>query len=402
MKRALLGCLLLTWAGCGDDDGDSSLDFGPGPDTGVRCASDADCDDGVFCNGAERCMPGAPLRNAQDCVAGDDPCGETDSCDEAMDMCEPCIDADEDGACAAVDCDDEDPARYPGNTEVCDAMGVDEDCDETTFGTKDDDEDGYVDDACCNDVGGEPVCGRDCDDDDSRVFWGSGEFCDGLDNDCNGAVDEGVTGTYYPDLDGDGFGDRDGTPALACYATLTRRPTMVDCDDGDPLVFPGAGERCGNSIDDNCDGTVDENCTCSSGETRTGGCPLPGRCRDADAVCVGGLFQCAASPGPVDETCNGVDDDCDGLLDEGVSIVCYEDADDDGWPHSHAAVAIACADDGRGDVGGCPEGLTNRVPEGTLDCHGDDPDISPDADGEVCGNLLDDDCNRQVDDGCED
>jgi len=56
------------------------------------------------------------------------------------------------------DCDDVDPNRHPGMTEVCDSD--DEDCDTTTFGNRDQDGDGFVDSACCNDTD----CGNDCDD----------------------------------------------------------------------------------------------------------------------------------------------------------------------------------------------------------------------------------------------
>ncbi len=78
------------------------------------------------------------------------------TCDEAADECEPACDTipDSDGdghvsiSCGGDDCDDGDPNRYPGNTEVCDARGHDEDCDLNTFGNRDSDNDGYVDAYC--------------------------------------------------------------------------------------------------------------------------------------------------------------------------------------------------------------------------------------------------------------
>ena len=383
---------------CGDDTSAPDAGRDSGRDL---CTVDADCDDGLFCNGSETCVRGAPGRDERDCVSGESPCADTDTCDEALSMCVPCTDADGDGACASVDCDDEDPGRFPGNTEVCDALNVDEDCDPTTFGDTDADEDGQVDGACCNDAAGTvPVCGRDCDDTNTLRGFGFTEACDGFDNDCDGAVDEGVSGPLYPDLDGDGFGDRDAEPMLGCYLTSSQRRTRVDCDDTDPRVFPGAGEICGNAVDDNCNGSLDEGCSCTGSETSTGTCPLPGRCGDADELCVDGIFECESTPGPIDETCDGVDDDCDGRTDEGVSIVCYEDDDDDGWPFWGADVAVACSDASRSSVGGCPEGLTDRVPEGRMDCDDADPAISPDAE-EVCGNLDDEDCDLRIEEGCE-
>ena len=397
MKRALLGWVLIVCAGCGDDDG-GSVDLGV--DGGDRCQVDLDCDDGLFCNGVERCFPGGSMQDERGCVPGDDPCGATDTCDETAGMCVDCVDVDDDGSCASEDCDDSDPDRSPLRTEICDAGNVDEDCDDTTFGTRDDDGDGEVDASCCNESAGELVCGTDCDDDDPRRFFRAPEVCDGVDNDCDVMVDEGVSGALYPDLDGDGFGDGDEAPVLACSPGPGWSGTTGDCDDTDPLTKPGGFELCGDGVDGNCDDTVDEGCSCTGDEVQAGGCRLPGRCGTADAVCVDDIFECAASPGPVDETCNEVDDDCDGLVDEGVSLLCFRDMDDDGWPGG-AGFAYLCAVDGRDAVGGCPEGYTDRNPEDGRDCVPVDPDVNPGA-AEVCGNLRDDDCNLRVDDGCED
>ena len=87
-----------------------------------------------------------------------------------------------------------------------------------------------------------------------------------------------------------------------------------DCDDSDPDVRPGATEVC-NEVDDDCDGVIDEGLLfgprCHDGE---------GACR-ADGVlrCVNGEQVCTARAGAAQpETCNGVDDDCDGVVDDGA------------------------------------------------------------------------------------
>lgn len=117
------------------------------------CTSDAMCDDGRFCNGLERCAPASSAADSSGCVPADSmPCAPG-ICDEDSDRClGSCTDADGDGfedvACGGSDCDDSDANRYPGNVEICDALGIDEDCDGTTIGDRDADGDGFIDAAC--------------------------------------------------------------------------------------------------------------------------------------------------------------------------------------------------------------------------------------------------------------
>ncbi len=99
----------------------------------------------------------------------------------------------------------------------------------------------------------------DCDDGDPQVHPAAEELCDGLDNDCDGETDEPDAqdaSTFYPDLDGDGFGDG-GSPTAACTLPSGHVQDSGDCDDADPSVHPMALEHC-NDVDDDCDGTIDE------------------------------------------------------------------------------------------------------------------------------------------------
>ncbi|MCB9611760.1 MAG: putative metal-binding motif-containing protein [Sandaracinus sp.] len=258
--RVSLGVLvamasLVACGGGGDGDTDASVDSSA-PDAATGCTSDDACRDDDFCNGEERCVEGA-------CVPGDGPCGAGTVCDPTNRRCElGCTtDADGDGAiarsCGGTDCDDEDASRHPGATEVCDDEAVDEDCDPTTFGGRDDDGDGYEDARCCNDVAGFARCGTDCDDTSASVQPGSPEVCDDVDTDCDGSVDEGVSYTLYVDEDRDGFGDSASSPERACRFIPGRAIVGDDCNDGDESVSPGARDVC-NGVDDDCDGSIDE------------------------------------------------------------------------------------------------------------------------------------------------
>lgn len=107
----------------------------------------------------------------------------------------------------------------------------------------------------------EQAGGADCNDLDATIHPGATELCNGIDEDCNGLVDDGLPSVaMFPDLDSDGFGSLAGR-VLACNPALY--PGYVtdstDCNDGDGMIHPGAAEIC-NGSDDDCDGQYDEGC----------------------------------------------------------------------------------------------------------------------------------------------
>lgn len=248
--------------------------------------------------------------------------------------CELDADADGDGVdsveCGGTDCDDGDAERFPGATEVCD--GDDEDCDPTTIGDTDADLDDAIAAACCNG----DVCGTDCNDSAAAIFPGATEVCNAIDDDCDGDSDEDLpTFSYVPDCDEDNFGG-DGTPVMGCGVPAMAPPcddggawvtTTGDCDDDDPSRNPGNTEVC-NGIDDECDGDIDdimdETVVCMAGETGAcmNGCGVAGTGTCA-ADCLS--FECSSE---LTEVCNYCDDDGDGNFDEDVALAGFTDVED--------------------------------------------------------------------------
>ncbi|MEN9334239.1 MAG: hypothetical protein RLY35_1419, partial [Bacteroidota bacterium] len=122
---------------------------------------------------------------------------------------------------------------------------------------------------------------------------------------------------YYPDADGDTFGDALAIPVLTCNPDPTWVDNNNDCNDASAAEFPGGVEVCGDNIDNNCDGQADEGCT-----------------TDADADGDVDAVDCAPFNPNINslaaEVCNTIDDNCNGLVDDGLSTTTYYlDADND-------------------------------------------------------------------------
>jgi hypothetical protein len=194
-------------------------------------------------------------------------CGDKDT-GEPVDTGEPAPlgqDGDGDGYLLSDDCNDANDAINPGADELCD--GIDNNCDgqidedvKTTY-YLDTDGDGYGNDAevakgCSAPTGYVEIAG-DCDDSSATGVLFSPdipESCDGLDNNCNDTVDEGVTSIYYPDADFDGYGVPEKS-VEGCEPASGYAEESTDCDDTDFSLYPGAPEVCGDGLINDCDGT---------------------------------------------------------------------------------------------------------------------------------------------------
>ena len=172
----------------------------------------------------------------------------------------------------------------------------------------------------------------DCDDTDPNVNPGETEVCgNGIDDNCDGNIDEGC-GTYYRDADGDTYGNAsDSVEADSAPAGYVENAD--DCDDTDPNVNPGETEVCGNEIDDNCDGQIDEGCNMYYRDADEDGYGDPDDSIEADSAPEGYVEDntdcddnnAEVNPGATEVCGNGIDDNCDGQVDEGCGIVTITD-----------------------------------------------------------------------------
>ena len=316
-----------------------------------------------------------------------------------VDTAETVTDSDGDGFFSDEDCDDNSSTIYPSAEELCD--GVDNDCDGdidegvTSIFYLDNDGDGFGDDAetidSCDVREGYVAIGNDCDDSNADVFPSAPELCDEVDNDCNDLIDDNVGSIYYLDQDMDGFG-QDAETFLFCSDTEGFSSVAGDCNDFNELVFPGAPELC-DEIDNDCNEVVDDGgLYIFYADVDEDGYGDAGDFVESCSIPEGYVFNsddcddAASNISPsAEEVCNGIDDNCDTVIDDGVQILYYADTDADGFGDANNTT-YNCSE---------PTGYTTN----DLDCDDGNVAVNPDA-AEVC-NGLDENCNGVVDEDVE-
>jgi hypothetical protein len=369
-----------------------------GGSTMPSCTVDDDCPDGQFCGADLRCdlecatdtdCPGERCDTARGrCVGRDSDAGHEDAGDDAG---SPCSDADGDGhvsiACDGDDCDDGDPDRFPSNPEVCNlaAPRHDEDCDPTTFGDRDNDGDTYVDARCCNeDEGGGERCGNDCDDSAEDTHPDTADTCDGYDTDCDGVIDDGTQVAGCADLDHDLHGDPDAA-MMACPGSPDFATVCDDCDDTNAARYAGRSETC-DHIDNDCNGIVDDGL----------GVDYFADCDNDDRGAGAAVTLCPADPipecmgNPYVTTAGDCDDMCATCEPGGTEVCDGRDNDCAGGVDNGSLPGIGVSCMVMGAVGECALG-TSTCEAGVQQCRGPSP--RP----ETCGDGRDFDCDGAAD-----
>ncbi len=312
----------------------------------------------------------------------------------------------------ALDCDDTNNQVNPLGMEICDS--ADNNCDgqideglPTTTYYIDTDNDGYGNinmplDTCLSAApAGYVANALDCDDDKVLINPDAVEICDGLDNDCNGQIDEGLTvTTYYPDTDNDGYGDAMSTDVLQDTCLLSPPLGYVandfDCDDTNNAINPDAIEIC-DGIDNDCNGLIDDGLTITTYYLDNDGDSYGDANISLDSCAiiaptgyVTNSLDCNDNDGNIHpaiaEICDAIDNDCNGLIDDGLpKNTYYLDSDGDNY----------------GDLNFMVDTCISMPPTGYVinpyDCNDLDFNLNPDA-LEVCDDI-DNNCNGFVDEG---
>ncbi|MCB9679466.1 MAG: hypothetical protein H6737_30455 [Alphaproteobacteria bacterium] len=400
------GSLENTFARCSDGV-DNDCDGGVDPDDSscnpwVDNDGDGQCESSSCVDGSPSSTPDCDDSDAAEYVQPAEPAvlcndGRDNDCDGNPDLadsdCGGIEDLDNDGYCpngrdinndgvcttaaetaAQPDCEEGNPGRFPGNTEVV-ADNIDQNCDDGDSCYFDGDNDDYgtatVVTATTTDCATEPNVSRfnnDCDDSQSSTYPGAPEVAgDGVDQDCD------TRDMCWRDNDNDNFGQNvqlNGL-TLSCLLDAGRAPVNTDCNDAAPNNYPGNVEVC-DGVDNNCVGGADEpgpQITYASWYRDADG-DSHGTPDDIQNTCNGAPLGYVASSDDCDdadginypgnaEVCDGQDNDCNGLDDAGNPGTDNWETDNDG--DGQRECELDCDDSNPNRFNGNPEIPANGV-----------------------------------------
>jgi hypothetical protein len=289
------------------------------------------------------------------------------------------------GSLATGDCDDTDAAFHPGAVDAW-YDGRDTDCEGDD--DYDQDGDGYVPDdyvgltTVPRGIGGD-LLGGDCDDTNPSTNPGVNEDCgtESIDDNCDGTLElvdaEGCIG-WHMDGDGDGYGDPSDTQCSCDPIGLYNTEVDTDCDDSRDDTFPGSAALEPGLCAKDSDGD-------GYGDESTGAWDAGSDCDDSEL---------SSYPGAV-ETCDSVDSDCDGGINDEGSIDCdpfFRDFDDDGYGDSTRPTECYCEGEGHYTslVGGdCEDGDASRYPDAPEVCDSVDSDCDGDINDPLASGCVD-------------
>jgi len=215
----------------------------------------------------------------------------------------------------------------------------------------------------------------DCNDGNAAIKPSAAEVCDGVDNNCNGMTDEGVLTTYYQDSDMDGFGNPSATQQ-ACSQPVGYVANNTDCNDLSAVEKPGQvwyKDADNDGYAETGAATITQCLRPSGYKILTELVAATGDCNDGNA---------AIKPGAT-EVCDGVDNNCNGMTDEGVLTTYYADVDADGFGNPSSSTLACSQSSGY---------VTNNT-----DCNDNDNTIYPGA-TDICDGK-DNDCDGTTDEG---
>jgi len=358
---------------------------------GEGCKTDRICNEGFYCDAENICQ--------KRIVGKECNLGETKVCGSSVGVCEEgvikCINDKWGDICEG--------GVKPTESEICgdnldnNCNGeVDEDCGCTTVGEE---RDCYNGPAGTKDIGictgGKESCTEEhkwsgiCIKETTPII----DTCENVDNDCNGTIDSLEDRCYDPTSCNSG-------ETKECYSGPEATKNIGACKSGRLAceddkwatvcvgeVLPNEEEICGDGIDNNCNAEIDEGCPCVQGEQRicyTGNQEQVGKgvCHNGIQLCeVGGVWSqtCLGEKGPSEEICDGKDNNCNGIIDEGVSNSCGE---------CGAELVETC--------NGIDDNCDGRIDEGVMNACGGCGDVP----AEICGDGVDNNCNGTIDEDC--